>query len=64
MDRNHTLNENIEKIQALIDGVSKLQKMSNDLTFSAILFQLDSLKTLSDETFESLESIRHIIFEQ
>lgn len=61
MDENHSIEENLDKIQALIEAVVKLQKTSNDLTFSAILFQLESLKTLSEETFQSLEALRKLI---
>lgn len=61
MDENHTLKENFDKVEALIEGVAKLQKASNDLTFSAILFQLESLKVLSEETHESLETIKKVL---
>ena len=59
MDRNHTIRENLNKVEALINAVAKLQKASNDLTFNAILFQLDTLKVLSEETYESLQTVRN-----
>ncbi len=61
MDENHSIEENIAKIQALIEAVGKLYQVSNELTYSALVFQLQSLKTLSDETFESLETIRELL---
>ncbi len=64
MDETHSLEENLEKIQALIDAVHQLYKTSNDMTYAAIVFQLESLRTLSNETFESLEKIREIITQQ
>ena len=59
MDRNHTIRENLNKVEALINAVAKLQEASNDLTFNAILFQLDTLKVLSEETYESLQTVRN-----
>ena len=61
MDQTHTLKENLDKVESLIDAVVKLQKTSNDLTFSAILFQLESLKALSEETHESLQTVRKML---
>lgn len=58
MDKNHSVEANLDKIQALIDAVNRLYKASNDLTFSAIMFQIDSLRSLSNETVQSLEAIR------
>ena len=64
MDETHSIEENLEKIQALIDAVQRLYKTSNDMTYAAIVFQLESLRTLSNETFESLETIRNILLQQ
>lgn len=61
MDETHSVEENLEKIKALIDAVHKLYSVSNELTFSALLFQLETLKTLSEETFESLETISELL---
>jgi len=61
MDENHSVEENLEKIKALIDAVHKLYSVSNELTFSALLFQVETLKTLSEETFESLERVSKLL---
>jgi len=61
MDQNHTVRENLDKMEALIEAVGKLQKASNDLTFGAILFQLESLKVLAEETQQSLETVRRVL---
>lgn len=61
MDQNHTVQENLDKVEALIEAVSMLQKASRDLTFSAILFQLQSLKVLAEETHESLKTVRTLL---
>ena len=61
MDETHTINENLNKVQALIDAIQQLYKASNDLTFGALVYQIETLKVLSEESFESLEAIRHAL---
>ena len=64
MDINHTVNENLNKVKALIDAVDLLYKIRNDLTTGAMLFQIESLKTLSEETYESLQTIKQICYKK
>ena len=58
MDETHTLEENLRKIEALIDAVHKLQQSKNDLVFDVIKYQLESLEALAVEARESLDAIR------
>ncbi len=60
MDNNHTIYENLDKVEALIEAVNKLHGISKDLTFEAIKFQIETLKVLSDETAESLKTVRKL----
>ena len=61
MDETHTISENLNKVQALIDAVHQLYTASNELTFAALVYQIETLKVLSEESFESLEAVRHAL---
>ena len=58
MDETHTLEENIQKIEALIDAVHRLQIEKQNLVFDLIQYQLDSLDMLAHEASQSLDAIK------
>jgi len=60
MDELHTINENVEKVEALVSAITRLQATSATLTLEALLHQIESIKILSDEAFNSFETMKNI----
>jgi len=58
MDRTHTIKENLNKIEALIEAINRLNENRHELTNDALIFQIESVTSLSEETSESLQTIR------
>lgn len=58
MDELHTIRENFDKVQALIDAIESLYGERNTFSHPALIFQLETLKTLSDEATASLDTLK------
>ena len=58
MDELHTIQENFDKVQSLIDAIGTLYEERDNFSHPALIFQLESLKTLSDEATESLDTLK------
>lgn len=58
MDTTHNIEENLSKVEGLIAGVAHLNELRKELGAEALMFEIESLNALAEETKESLDTIR------
>jgi len=60
MDQLHSLNDNFNKVHALFEAIQQLNDEKGNLTHPTLIHQIESLKALSLEAEESLDTMKLI----
>lgn len=58
MDTMHNVEENLQKVEGLIEGVEHINNLRHELGPEALVFEIESLHALAAETRKSLDTIR------
>ena len=58
MDTMHNIDENLAKLEGLLEGIEHLNELRHELGPEALVFEIESLHALAEEASESLDTIR------